>query len=81
MEVGVLEAKNRLSELLDLAEKGESVTITRRGKPIATLNAVKPAFDLEARKKLVAEVAAARKTLPPITREEIRAAIHGGHRY
>ena len=81
MEVGVLEAKNRLSELLDLAERGEPVTITRRGKPVATLNAVKPAFDLEARKKLVAEVAARRQTLPPITHEDVMEAIREGRRY
>jgi prevent-host-death family protein len=37
-EVGVLEAKMRLSELLDGVEgRGEEVTITRRGKPVAKL--------------------------------------------
>lgn len=37
-EVGVLEAKTRLSELLDAVEAhGETVTITRRGKPVARL--------------------------------------------
>ncbi len=36
-EVGTFEAKNKLSELLDRAERGERVVITRRGKPIAEL--------------------------------------------
>jgi prevent-host-death family protein len=36
-EVGAFEAKNKLSELLDLAEKGEEVVITRHGKEVARL--------------------------------------------
>jgi len=35
--VGTFEAKNHLSELLDLVEKGEEILITRRGKPVARL--------------------------------------------
>jgi prevent-host-death family protein len=36
-DVPVYEAKTRLSELLVEVERGEPVTITRRGKPIAKL--------------------------------------------
>ncbi len=36
-EVGVFDAKNKLSELLDKVERGERVVITRRGKPVAEL--------------------------------------------
>jgi prevent-host-death family protein len=36
-EVAVYEAKTRLSELLAEVEKGEQVTITRRGLPVARL--------------------------------------------
>lgn len=35
--VGAFEAKNKLGSLLDLVEKGEEVTITRHGKPVARL--------------------------------------------
>jgi prevent-host-death family protein len=35
--VGVYEAKTRLPELLARVERGERVTITRHGKPVATL--------------------------------------------
>ncbi|HZK99119.1 MAG TPA: type II toxin-antitoxin system prevent-host-death family antitoxin [Caulobacteraceae bacterium] len=35
--VGVFEAKNRLTALLDEVEDGSEVLITRRGKPIARL--------------------------------------------
>lgn len=37
MNISVKEAKNRLSELLYLAEKGETVVLTRHGKPVADL--------------------------------------------
>jgi prevent-host-death family protein len=36
-EVGAYEAKNTLGHLLDLAERGEEVTITRHGRPVARL--------------------------------------------
>ncbi len=35
--VGAFEAKSHLAELLDRVERGESVTITRHGRPIAQL--------------------------------------------
>lgn len=35
--VGSFEAKTHLAELLDRVEHGESVTITRHGKPVAQL--------------------------------------------
>lgn len=37
LTVGAFEAKTKLSELLDAVERGEEVTITRRGEPIAKL--------------------------------------------
>jgi prevent-host-death family protein len=37
LEIGAFEAKNRLAALLDAVERGEEVTITRRGKPVAKL--------------------------------------------
>jgi antitoxin (DNA-binding transcriptional repressor) of toxin-antitoxin stability system len=36
-EVGVLEAKTRLSALIDEVGAGEDVVITRHGKPVAKL--------------------------------------------
>lgn len=35
--VGVYEAKTRLPKLLDEVERGESITITRHGRPVARL--------------------------------------------
>jgi prevent-host-death family protein len=37
MDVSVAEAKNRLTQLLRSVEGGESVVITRNGKPVAQL--------------------------------------------
>lgn len=37
----VAEAKDRLPSLLNAAQNGEEVVITRRGQPVATLNAVR----------------------------------------
>ena len=39
----VAEAKARMSELLDRAEKGEKVVISRRGNPVVELAPVKTA--------------------------------------
>lgn len=36
-EVGSFEAKNTFSALLDRAEHGEEIVITRRGRPVAKL--------------------------------------------
>jgi prevent-host-death family protein len=41
--IGAFEAKTHLGELLDRVERGESVTITRRGKPVAQLVPTPPA--------------------------------------
>jgi prevent-host-death family protein len=56
-EVALAHAKAHLSELIKRAARGESVRITRRGKPVARLVAIdrepKP-IDLEALKALTA---------------------------
>ena len=38
--VSVVQAKTRLSELLDMVASGEEVVITRRGDPIANISAI-----------------------------------------
>lgn len=37
MRVGVYEFKNRVSELIEAAERGEEVVITRHGEPVVRL--------------------------------------------
>ena len=36
-EIGSFDAKNRFSELLAKAERGDEIIITRRGRPVAKL--------------------------------------------
>lgn len=86
--VGTLEAKNRLSELLDRVEKGERVQITRHGKVVATLvgdeetkreQSRKAVERLrERREKIKADLEA--RGEPPITTEEILEWIREGRR-
>ena len=50
--VGVKELKNRLTQYLRRAKKGEEVIVTERGKPIALIQSIKSAehvVSLEAR--------------------------------
>lgn len=42
IKVNVLEAKNRLSELLRAVQAGEEVIIANRGEPVARLTAMAP---------------------------------------
>lgn len=53
--VSLADAKARLSELIDRVEKGETIEILRRGKPVARLSGVRRAskpFPLEEMRKL-----------------------------
>lgn len=58
-QVSVAEAKAQLSSLLNAVATGESVLITRRGKPIAELVARRPVRDL------LPQLQALRQSLPP----------------
>ena len=64
------DAKARFSELLDEVEKGETLIITRHGKPIAHLQPPDDVRRARARRAME-EIAAARKTAPRVTVEEI----------
>ena len=52
---GTLDAKNNLSKLLDMVERGEEVTITRNGKPVARLVAPEMDDDRRARARAAAD--------------------------
>lgn len=54
MNVGVLETKNRLSELIEAARRGEEVTITNRGEPVARLVGIRPETPEERRARALA---------------------------
>ena len=61
-EVGVFEAKNRLTALIDEVERGgEEVVITRRGKPVARLVSVGGGFSRKRAIRAAADLRAASK--------------------
>lgn len=47
MKVNILEAKNRLSQLIKSARAGEEVVIANRGEPVARLVPAEPPPDAE----------------------------------
>lgn len=62
--VAVFEAKNRLSELLAAVERGEEITITRHGCPVARLvSAQAPAPGHQGQREQVAGAMARLRTL------------------
>jgi prevent-host-death family protein len=80
VQVGIFEAKTRLSELLERVERGEDVVITRRGAPIARLAPLsyRPSkIDLE---QLFLDAAAARKTLVKTDWSELKRDRDAGRR-
>ncbi len=82
--IGAYEAKTRLAELLDRVERGESLTITRKGKPVARLVPARDSPTREDVARALADIAALREELRSggirATREEIRAWIEEGRR-
>ncbi len=72
MEVGVLEAKNRLSELLDRVERGEAVTITRHGRPVAELTPLRRKPTPEQLDEIFKAVRKAREGITPTSHAENR---------
>ena len=67
IEVGVLEAKTRLSALLDAVERGEGpIVITRHGKRIAVLTRDEAYVDAKlSGEELAAKLKAFRDSQPP----------------
>jgi prevent-host-death family protein len=62
--VGVFEAKNRLTALLDEVEAGAEVLITHRGKPVASLLAAEGGFNRDKARRPAEGLRAASKGTP-----------------
>jgi prevent-host-death family protein len=78
--VSAYEAKTHLPRLLRAAERGETVIITRHGKPVAQLGPVQdqPRPELA---DVIKSMEALRRRLPKVSIEEILAWRHEGHKY
>jgi prevent-host-death family protein len=74
------EAKTHLPSLLDDVERGETLVITRHGKPIARL-VPDEAQGVNDVRKAVEDLIEFRKTMPKITLDEMLSARHEGHLY
>jgi len=60
--VGAFEAKTHFSALLERAEKGEEITITRRGKAVARIVPLKKHHDSAEVRKVLARMRKRAKT-------------------
>ena len=74
------DAKARLPEYLDDVERGEVIVITRHGKPVAHLVPA-PEVDRERVRKAIEGLKALRKTIQPISVDELLSWRHEGHKY
>lgn len=86
--VGAYEAKTHLAALLDRVEGGETLTITRNGRPVARLVPAEPQRPLPEAEvsALVGRFRQLRKSLraagvKPFTTDEIVALVHAGRKY
>ena len=77
--IGIYEAKSRLSELVEKAEAGEVVTITRRGRPVAKIVPVKRSEAVD-NSEAVDELIRFSKTIKTGKRFNVRKAIEWGRR-
>ena len=77
--IGAYEAKTHLPQLLDRVARGERLTITRHGKPVAELIPV--ATDRRQAQRAAARIVERRRHLKKAPLAELMATIHEGHRY
>jgi prevent-host-death family protein len=77
-EVGAFEAKTHLSELIAAVEAGETVMITRRGRPVARLMPVED--QRSTRATALERIRSLRAGLAGITRDDILSARDEGRR-
>lgn len=78
--VGIFEAKNRLSELVERAARGEEIVITRRGEHVARLMPPQAPDALGQARALAARIRASRAGQASSSRVSIREMIEDGRR-
>jgi prevent-host-death family protein len=73
------EAKTHFLRILDSVERGESVIITRHGKPVARISPA-PDLDRERVERAAQSILAIRKRTKPVSLQEILSARDEGRR-
>jgi prevent-host-death family protein len=79
-EVQASEAKTHFARLLDEVERGETIIITRHGQAIARI-VPEARLRQEEIDQAVEDIKELRKQTGAVTREEILAWRHAGHKY
>ena len=77
--IGAFEAKTHLPKLLDRVARGESLTITRHGRPVAHLVPVES--DRERARAAVSRIAERRRHLKGLPLVQLMESVHEAHRY
>ncbi len=78
-KIGAYEAKTHLPSLLDRVARGESLTITRHGKPVARLVPVAGSRALA--QQAAARIEERRRHLRGVPLADLVTSVHEGHRY
>ncbi len=78
--VGLFEAKQKLSELVECVSRGEEITITRHGHPVVVLRGAPQGTDVERARQASRRVEQQRKRLGAISLDEIKSWIAEGRR-
>ena len=77
-EIQASEARTHLPQLLDEIERGESIIITRHGRPIARLIR-EDVMRRDGQAEAVERLKALRATMPRVPLDELMAMRHEGH--
>ncbi len=79
-DIQASEAKTHLPQILDAVERGETVRITRHGRPIARIvpEASRRQAEID---EAIANIRALRRHTGKITLEELLSFRHEGHKY
>lgn len=70
LKVGLHRARRQLGSLVQRAAQGESVTLTRRGQPVAEIRAWGASFDAAAAAQAVVALRRWRQALKPAASDE-----------
>ena len=78
-QIGATEARRHLSRLLDRVAQGESLTVTRHGKPVARL--VPVTNDRERAQQAATRIIERHRHIKRVPLAVLMTTIHEGHRY
>jgi prevent-host-death family protein len=79
-DIQASDAKTHLAQILDEVERGDTVRITRHGRPIARLVPERQGRQAEI-EQAIANIKALRSRIEKISVEEILSSRHEGHKY